>query len=1356
MNLFITNMTLRLAIVLSLLSVAQARDLVGPTFNPPFGADTASRQDAKLYVQEFKDGRDSNRLTKSASLVVGNKRVGVREFDYKTMHGSGDQVISIFVNDRPVSKLAFYGTIESQEKGPLPLTHNYKSEDVTLNLDPDARSIQWIRPYQISESLVSQFTYKLVDLGQSKIELSWDLGLSDDLLKSIESEGYTYENLHLFLFTSDIHRQESLMINNEPVTLLDEAELKANEREKLSVWNGDFSRFDFCLDKPTQGFSVSSEAPVASRATEVFQWQRIEFGVQMFLGQQGKLVIDLGDTIVTDTQEAPPVEGHDFWAEDALHVPASPVRNFFPNPSFEQGLRYWTWWHGGAFYDPADVTRHAIDNTTARFGNQSLVINPTQQRSMSLMSFSLPGIEGETYSVSYYAKAEQPDARLVFAPFSTKRGGKYTRSHVEGTELKVLTGEWQRFSSSFVSDGGPVAFVLRSNNAGGKIWVDGIQIEKGEKETEFISPPLEGRLTTSHPDNNVEFGQVLDAKFEVCGDDAASGQVELTLIDFFDQTLWQESFAASVGQSISLPFDSLNLSTGAFIVRARFTHGTSKPYYDYFRFAYIDSLEGKHATKNLYGALLSARVDRTDDLLKLMERLGHGGSTSYGSGKWDPMNYTLREKYNITDFTHTLMEGVWIENGQDRYADQDYLYLMSLNPRIWRRPSMNIPIKEYYTEEDVKRVEEIAYRCAKLVPEARVWAFGTEEEILLPPIKKRKDYKEVVKLLIPFYKGIKRANPDAIVLPSGGTSGYSRVRGYDAIEGYLSATQGIVKWDAVAVHPYGACDGTLGQQDLDETIQMLSDSMAKFGYGEETPIYFNEGGGQGKIARWGEGPDYTYSGGPPSYDQGLREFMHACYLARQYIICLKYWPRLEHFNCWMEFHNQVLGHDLTPTTGLLGINTLGHLLGNPTFVSDIRPAPGMRGYSFADKNGKGVAAIWCTSSDVDRGFLRGPVLSVKFEEMPEVIDLMGKRHPAQPDEDGYVQMELGPAPVFLRGDDPQQLTAALKSATVLGSGPSVQVAFKPSLDGQIQANILNLTGAPANGSIVVDDADMTFKLSGNEATTAAVGDAPEKSQGKMLSWNKTYQIKQPQSKPFTQTWNMDYFYVPHVEGEIDWDTIPAIQMTNMYRPTVKMKKTPGGHSGDLEATFKVAWDSSNLYLRVEATDDRFIVDNPEFWASEQYQKTHLYLLDGCLEVYFDCQANGRSGDGSYDLDDYRYDFCVGNAQGLSGPGLVNRLREVFQEYAGGVEFPSKQEVARSVPCEFTRISDTKYAYTIRFAQRYLEPMRLEKGTVAGFGLYLHDRMDDGTLGHKGMSLATEEGAHCDGKSNLWPLMILSD
>ncbi len=68
-----------------------------------------------------------------------------------------------------------------------------------------------------------------------------------------------------------------------------------------------------------------------------------------------------------------------------------------------------------------------------------------------------------------------------------------------------------------------------------------------------------------------------------------------------------------------------------------------------------------------------------------------------------------------------------------------------------------------------------------------------------------------------------------------------------------------------------------------------------------------------------------------------------------------------------------------------------------------------------------------------------------------------------------------------------------------------------------------------------------------------------------------------------------------------------------------------------------------------------------------------------------------------------------------------------------------------------------FCYTIVIAPRYLEPIVLRDGFVSGFGLYLQDKDQYDTNGcPKGLSLASEQGSHCDYKPYLWPLMILSD
>jgi hypothetical protein len=1329
-------------------------ELCGPDYAPPFEVKQSKRIAPELVVKTFIDENNKSQPMDMVSLVMGNKRISVREIQNDKFTSKSDNSFAILINSKTVFQVIFAGGYTSSDNKSIAFAQGYKRENSKLSCDFENNIIKWSNRYILPDGTYTDFVYQLKPVGDGKVELSWDHGCTQKQFDDTKSAGCL-----IYFSMPAAYRKAGIEINGSLLKLESKSSLQQDEQKGVVVWRDTLNKMVYNPTNPLDGFSISILNPLRSVCTEKFAYNRFSLGFKMSSERPtGKMIIDFGDSSVASADAPPAVEGVDLWKQDALHMPLLPTRNLFPNPSFEQGMRYWRWWSGGAKYTPSEVKRYGIDSTNGLFGSSSMVINPTQHGSLALKSFSLPSKKGRTYTVSYYAKAENSKATIKLALLSSKEGGQFNRGTVNSTKNNKLTKEWQRFSQSFVSDGAPIALLVLASNRGGKVWLDGIQYEAGDEATEFVYAPLEGLLTSSNPDNNIEYGSKLDTEFEVKGKKGTVGKIEFTLMNFYKNILWDKSYRVKAGESVKLPFDSLHLPTGTYILRACYkVVGTN--YYDFYRFTIIKSLNGTHATKDLYGNLFMTRDCRTEDRLDLMERLGYGGSTSYGPGNVrEPFLYELREKYNVTGYTHSVIGsgGLHMTSEQRRDRHPDVKFAMSIDSRLWRTPKEREEIKvhEYYSPEVLQRMEELAEKNAREHPYVRVWSIATEEEGTMPPLRNRRDFKEYAKLQEAFYKGIKKGNPEAIALPSGGTSGYGKVRGREEIEGYLEATQGKVKWDAVAIHPYGSIDGTLGASDLDESIQMLSDSMAKYGYGEETPILLNEGGG-GSASVWGDGPSYSYSGGQPSYDQGLHEFLHAAKFARQYIICLKYWPRLPHFNTWQAQSRTIVDYNLTPTPSMLGINTLGQLLGNPEFVADIRPAQGMRGYAFKDDNGKGVAAVWCTLDDVELGFKRGPVMRVKFDgKLPEIIDLMGDKYPITADKDGYVDIQLTPAPLFLIAENPNKLAKVLNDAEIVGAGANVKTSFIPTKDGKILAELDNLTGNRLVGDILIDGEKTPFDLAPMKTSTVELTESVKPEFGHMFSWNNNYALSVNGKQEADEIWNMDYFYAQYVNGEPDWDQVASIKMTNLYRPVVKLKQTPGGHKGDIEASFKVAWNENNLYLRVEAEDDIFNVSNDKFWNSAEAQKTQLYALDGCLEVYFDCGVNGRLNNGGFDLDDYRYDFCVANSEGKSGAGFVNRLREVFTEYGGGVEFPTKEEAAKGIQCEFTRVSETKYIYTITFAQKYLEPFRLKDGSTTGFAMYLHDRQDDGTMANKGLSLATEPGSHCDNKPQLWPVMIL--
>jgi len=1310
----------------------------GPDFVPPFEQRQIKRQKFELVSKSF---REKGKAHDAFSLASGNKRIAVRETALNRMN-AGEERITIFLNDVPTVYFRFVGGYKKDGKW-TPYAQLRDHSRVRLTGNKEDGVIHWENSYTLPDGSPAVFRYQLKTLGNGKVELSWNTGYSEDQAEAFRKQGVQIGNGCLLYLSIADCRKHVLKVNGKTLVYTPETVLK--EKKSILLWSGKVETLIMDPEKKAECLEIQFEKPFPMSFREQFSYRRFSGG---FMGSSnapaGKMILDFGETGVKSAGLPPAVEGNDFWTMDALHVPHSPTRNLLPNPGFEQGLRYWNWVDGGAQYSRSAVPRfQVVDGGLS--GRKMLVVNPVQTRAAGLASTALPGKKDQKYTVSWYAKAEKPGSAAKLTLYSRKWGGKFDRSYLEKDKPFPLTSEWKRYSQTFVSDGAPIALVLNVSG-GGKIWLDGIQYERGESATGFVSPSLEGVLRTSDPDNCVEFGKPLNAEFEILGKGA--GKAEFSLFDFYKKELWKKTYDVKAGMRLALPLDSKQLQQGIFFLRVKYEIPGTKPYFDFHRFTILKSLNNTHRTKDLFGGLLDTRTFRTEDYLALRRRFGMGGSASYGNGhENDPLQYELRKKFGITDYTHTLI--LPKETAAKRIADPDYKLKM-MTSRMWRRKSeQEIPYLRRYSPEVLKRVEEMAYRCAKRHPEVRVWTWATEEETVVPAIQER-DFAEYAKFQEAFYKGFKRGNPGSFVMPSGGTSGFGRIRGRSELRGYLKATRGKVKWDAVAVHPYGAIDGVGECDDLDEVLQLLSSDMAEFGYGKETPIFLNEGFGVNPV-RWGDGPDYTYRATNYTYDLGLWEFLHAAKHARVFLICLKY-PQVKHFNTWQSFNREMIDNELTPVASLKAVNTLGNLFGDPVFVDDIRPASGMRGYAFRNEKGQGLAALWCTLSDVELGHARGPVMNVRFSgPPPTLIDLMGRECKLKKEKDGSVNIQLTPAPLFLLGGDPAALASDLQNASVSGAGSSVAVSFAPDLDGSVSAKIANLTGKAQSGKLRIGNRSIPFKVDGKK-TENIILNAPENLlPGRLYQWKYDYTLDFPGLNPVTKHWNMEYFVVPRVNGAPDWSKIPAVPMTNRYLPVVNLKRVPGGHPGDFSAKYQLAWDSKNLYLRVEAEDDSFNPDHPKFWDSKVMQKNQLYLLDGCLEVYFDCGANGRTGKGGYDLDDYRYDFCAGNREGRSGPGRVCRLREVYLEYGGGVNMPSKEEAAGKIKCEFTRISKTKYAYTITFGQRYLEPLSLKAGTIAGVALFLHDKENNLW---KGLSTAVESGSHCDFRPDLWPLMIL--
>ena len=1319
-----------LLVLFAAAALLPAQDPVGglPVVPPVFQAASGTRIVPELRVSSFaKEGV----TYAQPSLVLGNKRIGFREL----ANAADDFAARIVIDNREVLSIRFWGDAGAGNWG-----YPFKvlpGKPARITADAISGAITYAKPYRQTDGAEAVFTYRLTPAGAGKVEVAWDLGVAQ---ARIDADPRAVAGVNPWLAVADAAIPFTL--DGQPVmgpgTVLAEdkdTRLAVGERPQVVFEPArELAGFSFMLPEgfplDVVGRNVGGKAKLMLRSSARRPVAHAAF------------VIDFGNAAPAAGDAPKPVGGIDFWGQDRLDVPASLTRNLLPNPSFEQGLRYWAWWRGGGRYVPGEVPEYAVGDDGC-CGPRCLLIRPGRG-GMAAQSFTIPVVKDHAYTVSFYAKGEQPGAKITVGVVSPLQGTKLEWPQAFKSQFP-LTATWERHAFTVTADTPAISLLIAATSVAR---VDGIQVEEGREATAFVAPEVEGVLLTADPDNSLAAGQPLAASFEVRGTAGASGEVAVRLDNVFQESVFALTspyvLDASGTARIALPIDAAKAGTGVFVLRSEIHPQGGAVLRDFHRLSIMAFLENRHATKDLFGTLQDAtRITRGAELARNHMRWGFG-STTYAPRRAE--SAALLDEYRIRDFLRLTCDGT---------SDEERAFCDEIRHRATA-----------ISAEQAQRIEDISFRTVSAMPGALSWAFSTESEI--SPLIQAGNFAEWTKVQLAYQRGVKRAKPEAIVLPDGGPSGFNRLRGQREMEGYLAATQGKVRWDAIAVHPYGDLDGVAGTSDLDVELQRLIDLMQQYGYGKNTPIDLTEGFNYCpvRVQEWSTSCNDYYNNGKPSYAFGWAEYIHAAWAARSYLMALKYWPQVRSFNIWIN--RTYLDQQLSPLALCAVPNTLGHLLGKPTWKADVRPAAGVRGYVFEDEAGRGVAALWSTIDRVDEGLEAGPVLSVRFAaEGLEFIDLMGNQRRALP-EQGRTAIPLGSAPLFIRcaAGGAAQLAKDLADAEVSGAASALRVVVQPERDGSLEAVASNLTGREVAATLSVNGSAQPLRIPAKGSTVLPLPGRIEPTPGRLNAWGGDLAIGFPNGRSDAQRWDMQFFYVPHAArplpldpAAVEWAAVPAIPLTNWHiKHEAGSAPVAGGYPGDLDARFQLAWDSANLYLRVVCVDDRFVLTDPARWKPVLGGRDpQLYENDGCLEVYFDTGANGRSNTfKGFDLDDYRYDVYAGSPAAVDGPGSVFRLREVFHQLAGGIDMPTKDDAARGIGCRFRREGNS-YSYVLIFPQRFIEPLKLETGWRAGFGLFIHDN-DTPELAWpgKGLSLAGAPGAHCDARPDLWPIMVLRE
>ena len=1335
-----------------------------PTVRAPLARNAIRRCPAKMVVTPLL--RNGNRSYDRVEFCAGTRSI----------------VVNGNIGVEPWNSFVHFGSLALLENGNVEAVLFLLADDdwdsktenpgERLTIDREKGAATWSRPYKLKDGTVKTLSYVVSTLPDGCVAVDYDLGLT---LVDAKREGQLPICCRLNLSSREEGTVEYGFGGNVHEPYPAELMIAANDQQRRSpIVRGNSPRFDYEKRDPSQHWSLAFPSDGFLRA---YNW--IDYpgyvrdgkryrGSMVFGGRaignfwdeslgndvKGRFVWDLGSSEQPVVAPEPPLGGIDFWALDALHVPQPATRNLIMNGSFEQDLKGWRWEDWSADYKPSDVLREEIVEG-GKFGRHALLLRAVQMSCPPLCSAPMPLEAGETYTVSCWAKAMNgKKADFKFLVRSVTQGAKYWQfKGLDEFPRRTVTGaDWQRVSFSFVADAGGFFVQIAPDHGAGRegVLIDGVQVEKAKSPSDYTEPDFVANLTTSNQYNDLKPGDPIDAALEVQSLNGAKGAVNVRVFNGYYELVYKDTFALALANGgmtkLKLNLDSAKLGRGLFIVRMDYVaksnpknqrSGKQSVFTDYTRFIIQQPLANMHPTSQLYANHCGFyRVSRAPHYLKKFVEWGWGSTD--GRKNSHSVDHPLAAEVRalgIRNYVHPVAyEGRILEEVATKPL-----------PSGARVPEQRW-LKQTGTPEELEFFEVCAYEAAvKCQPEDDIWTFSNEEEAWLGALGE-KGFEVQFAFNAAIQRGVRRAFKERGLPPprfaeSSGCSHYFNGRNYDLIDGYLkTALAHGFRYDVVAIHPYSNVDGgTLGPHDADVETQHLVDTMAKYGYPESAKIMFTECFNMQpwrfpswRCDGWG---DHYRANTTPSHDCGNREFVMAASQMRLYIIALKYWPKVQLVHPWNR--DPFVDLRFTPLMFTFSANTLGHLLPSPAFVGDAQPYGDVRGYCFRQGD-KAVMPVWTTNHDVENGEKKSPVLEMTLPSDTVFVDMFcNEREPLAEDvareggADGRktIRVPLTPAPLFLVSKDAAGLLKALREAVADDPSTALVADVRPEVSGALNLTLENLTKAPRKGILKVGDKDVAYDLPprGKSVHLVGKGDAEPMV---LKSWKKTI------SPLFPKPWDTKWFYVPKCGEKPDWSKMPAMPLATVRDTAAK----------GFKASCKYAWNKDYLFIRVEAEDPQFFSckeDGKPFFANV------LYAHDGCLEVYFDGFADARSqGTKGYDENDSRYDFLENH---------VCRFKAVNWQLAQGTASATDDEIKEKLVRKFTR-TEKGYVYELAFAARYMAPVELKAGTVAGAGLCLHEywRDADGKMRHASVSDATLPGYDCDQKPWVWPLMVLKE
>ena len=1318
-------------LALSLGAVAEPSPM--PRARAPFERDGAARLPVKMEVKAFSY---KTNLWQGVAFVSGTKRLVVSGADMSIDNNNPLRFGRLFLlNGR---------TLESTlvlKSGGL-WDGRWVEPDDLLDIDVAGNRATWSRPYTRPDGKPAVLSYTVAGHPDGTATVDYDMGLSQEealaqtnalAVCSSFTVGQAVGAQSAFGFGDAVHEmypREKLIADGQTqihraiVNPSDTTVFNFEKGNGVRHWSVDFPEA-WVKSMRVFDFVGTERQGVVRRATT------LHYGIADFRNGnprgyrvRGRLVVDFGSSSVPKQEGHPAVGGIDFWAEDAVHVPVVPSRNRLQNGSFEQDFKGWRWDDWGAVYTPAEKPREEIV-ADAKVGRHALLLRGTQPQCPALCSAPMALVAGKKYTVSCWAKSlTGKKAGFAFRVRSVNQTGKYWQFRgMKDFPAQTAEAEWARKSFTFEADAGGFWVQLAPPyGAEEGVLIDAVQVEEGGTATDFDELPYVANLVSNNPYNDFRPGDDFGLKLDVQAfGSARPGSVRARIYNFYHELKYDRTFPLSGATVLPLDVDPARLGTGVFVVRLDYGVQRSS-WSDYARFSVLKPHDGTGPMAHFYANhAWYNRVSRCPHYMKKFVEWGWT-ATDGARNHAGPVK-EQEDRLGIRNFVHPVTyEPAKMKEVAARMLPPEEAKAFTGDRHAWTEAK---PAR-------LAAMEQAAYELAKEAdPKDDVWTFWNEEE----DWARKAGFDVHVQYVMAVQRGVRRAFAERGLPPprfseSHGTSHYFAGRNYDAIDGYLAAAnrQGF-KYDVVTVHPYQNIDcGTLGPKDADLETQHLIDQMKRHGYPDSTPIFFTECFNMlpYRIPQWGAdgwGDSYRCNT-QGSQDRGNREFVMAASQARLYILALKYWPKVQLVHPWNC--NPVLDLRFTPLSFVLSVNTVRHLLPNPTFVGDAQPYGDVRGYCFRQGD-RAVMPVWTTNHDVEWGVKASPVVRMELPADTRAFDLEGNERKVAD------RVPLTPAPLFLVSKDAEGLLKALREAVAEDPATALALDVRPDAAGALKLVIRNETKAEQKGVLGVNGGDVPYALGPRARTEVKIADGSSEPM-RLQAWKGRFSI-------LPQPWDLKYFLVPKCGARPDWNTVASI-------PLDAVKAGGGTRNPGFKASYQAAWNAEKFFVRVEVEDPVF-VSSADVPPADVQAKPYAY--DGGLEIHFDGFGDARSqGEKHPDLNDSRYDFCGEQ---------VKRMLAVNWQLAQGTRSATDREIVEKLERNFTR-TEKGYVYEVAFAARYMAPIDLKPGAVAGLGVAVHDWNPDpkakGGRSHATVSNATRPGQDLNMKPYLLPIMVLVD